>query len=45
MISSMHPRQGRQACNPENDKVVDVPNIAQTIVSCLLDGIAAKNNP
>ena len=44
MIAGMHPRQGKQSCNTETDEVVDVSGIAQTIVSCLLDGIAAKNN-
>jgi AcrR family transcriptional regulator len=42
MISGMHPRQGKQLCTTETDTSVDVSGIAETIVGCLLDGIALK---
>lgn len=44
MVASMHPKQGWQSCNAEDTTEVDVSGIAQTIVNCLLDGIAAKHN-
>lgn len=44
MIVGMHPMQGWQEDNTEQAKTIDVSGIAETIVNCLLDGIATKNH-